>query len=624
MFDRRRNSGWRGVALVAITYVYFLIFAQFAFLARLAQLNLAGDSLNAIMAAMAAGGILLSLVAPRLNLIPSPVRRLRIAFVACATSAIASLLPLQLLSAVLVAFLIGAALGLLTVTLVTHLNAFTGSRNPILKVGLGTGIGYFVCNVPALFAATPQAQAIAAAALSLIGVAVASNPADESTASIIPEAARFSFPRALASFTALVWLDSAAFYIIQHTPELKAATWAGSAHLWTNAFLHLGAALLAAWLLQRKRPAFVLSAAVLALAFACVLLHDSSLARPASLFYPVGVSLYSVALVAYPSFLTSSTTARERGIQAGWIYAVAGWVGSGLGIGMGQHLGYVPLGFVVIAGIVVLLPAVPQLVARRGRELATLGIALALALGLYRVLPTPSAPQQLSAVERGRRVYISEGCIHCHSQYVRPNSPDVLMWGPVQSLPEIHAQQPPLIGNRRQGPDLAQVGARRSPLWLKAHLMQPRALSAGSIMPSFAFLFRDQRGDDLVAYLANLHSGDAQQQLSLSQAWIPASSAVAQASPAEGEQLYQQHCTTCHNSNGAARMLYHSPNQPANLFTGPFQYLHSSDDNSLQLSRISKFGIPGTEMPGHEYLSDRQIASLTLFLSQSSANSHHP
>ena len=31
------SSGWRGVALIAITYVYFLIFAQFAFLRRLAH-----------------------------------------------------------------------------------------------------------------------------------------------------------------------------------------------------------------------------------------------------------------------------------------------------------------------------------------------------------------------------------------------------------------------------------------------------------------------------------------------------------------------------------------------------------------------------------------------------------
>lgn len=624
--DRRGNSGWRGIALVAITYVYFLIFAQFAFLARLAQLNVAGGRLDIILAAMAAGGILLSLAAPHLNSISSHMQRLRIAFFACSIAAIASLLPLQFFSAVLVAFLIGAALGLLTVTLVANLSAWTGGRNPILKVGLGTGIGYFVCNLPALFAATPQAQAVAAAALSLIGVVVASNPADDSTARIVPERAQFSFPLALASFTALVWLDSAAFYIIQHSPALKAATWAGSVHLWMNAVIHLAAALVAAWLLQRHRPAFALSAAVIALGFACVLVRDLSLALPASFFYPVGVSLYSVALVAYPSFLTSATTARERGVQAGWIYAVAGWIGSGLGIGMGQHLGYVPLGFVAIAGIVVLLPAVARLVAQRPRELALLGFALVLAFVLYRVLPTPAAPQQLSAIERGRRVYISEGCIHCHSQYVRPNSPDLVMWGPIEAMQQLHTQQPPLIGNRRQGPDLMQVGARRSLLWQKAHLMAPRDLSPGSIMPSFAFLFGDQRGDDLVAYLASLHSADTRQQRSIQRTWVPDSAAVAHASSAEGEHFYRQQCATCHDAHGAARLLYQSQmrEQPANLFTGPFQYLRSSGDPAPQLSRITKFGIPGTDMPGHEYLSDRQIASLTLFLTQSSASFNHP
>lgn len=625
MFDERGSRGWRGVALVALTYVYFLIFAQFAFLGRLAQLKLAGSSQDVILAAMAAGGILLSLVAPRLNLIPSPAQRLRIAFIACSASAIASLLPLHIFGALLIAFLIGAALGLLTVTLVTHLNAWTGHRNPILKVGLGTGIGYFICNVPSLFAATPQAQAIAAALLSLVGAALASTPADRSTPNIFSKSAQFQFLRALAAFTALVWLDSAAFYIIQHAPALKAGTWTGSPHLWTNAFIHLGAALSAGWLLQRARSALVLSAAVIALGFACLLLRDPSLALPASLFYPAGVSLYSVALVAYPSFLTSAATARERGIQAGWIYAIAGWVASGLGIGMGRNLGHVPLGFVAIAGIVVLLPAVPLLLTRRARELAVLGAALVLAFAIQRVLPSDATQGQASAVERGRRVYISEGCIHCHSQYVRPNSPDVLMWGPVESLQQIHAQQPPLIGNRRQGPDLTQVGARRSPFWLKAHLMYPRQLSPGSIMPSFALLFRDQRGDDLVAYLTSLKTGGIEQQRALQQTWVPASSAMAHADTAEGEHIYQQHCATCHDANGAALLLFESQSHepPADLFTGPYKYLHPSDNNrlQLQLSRISKFGIPETDMPGHEYLSDQQIVSLTVFLTQSS---HHP
>jgi cytochrome c oxidase cbb3-type subunit 2 len=35
-----------------------------------------------------------------------------------------------------------------------------------------------------------------------------------------------------------------------------------------------------------------------------------------------------------------------------------------------------------------------------------------------------------------------------------------------------------------------------------------------------------------------------------------------------------------------------------------------------RLAQIAKFGVPGTDMPGHEYLSDREIASLSLWLGQ--------
>jgi cytochrome c oxidase cbb3-type subunit 2 len=38
-----------------------------------------------------------------------------------------------------------------------------------------------------------------------------------------------------------------------------------------------------------------------------------------------------------------------------------------------------------------------------------------------------------------------------------------------------------------------------------------------------------------------------------------------------------------------------------------------------RLAQIAKFGIPGTDMPGHEYLSDQQIASISLWLSQNIA-----
>jgi cytochrome c oxidase cbb3-type subunit 2 len=123
-----------------------------------------------------------------------------------------------------------------------------------------------------------------------------------------------------------------------------------------NGLLHLGAALASVWLLRRRGLSFVLSASFLALGFACLLSLDPHRIALASVLYPIGVSLYSVALVAYPSLLAPCSSAAERGRQAGWLYAIAGWSGSAMGIGMAQNLGYVPPLFVLAAGAVILLP----------------------------------------------------------------------------------------------------------------------------------------------------------------------------------------------------------------------------------------------------------------------------
>ena len=623
-----RLSGWQGASLVAITYVYFLIFAQFAFLSRLASLGIAGTHLKAVMAAMALGGVLFSLLAPRLNRWPSPNLRLRIGLAASATAAILSLLPLGLVASIAVSFLIGSGLGLLTVTLATHLRQWTGNRNPLLLVGLGTGVGYFICNIPSFFAGSLELQASVAAFLCLAGICVTLVPASTTLdpGATLPRTA-LSFLPVLACFTALVWLDSAAFYIIQNTPALKAGTWQGSTHLWANGLLHLAAALVCVGLLRRRGLSFVLSAAIVALGAACLLLADSDRALLASLFYPIGVSLYSVALVAYPSLLTPASSLAERGRRAGWIYAVAGWFGSAMGIGMGQKLGHVPSAFVCVAGAVVLLPALLHFLRERTRELALTAIVLLAAFYFNRILVAVDASPQLSQVDRGRQVYISEGCIHCHSQYVRPNSPDVLMWGPVATMREIRLERPPLIGNRRQGPDLSQVGARRSALWLKAHFYNPAEVSGASVMPSYAFLFRDQRGDDLVAYLASLHSEGVAQHLADEKSWQPSSESIEEADLQMGERLFQRDCASCHSPNGATRKAWQSSFKrvPADLSVGPYFHLSAADSQAqrmIHLAQIAKFGIPGTDMPGHEYLSDKEIASISLWLSQNIAHSN--
>jgi cbb3-type cytochrome oxidase cytochrome c subunit len=245
-----------------------------------------------------------------------------------------------------------------------------------------------------------------------------------------------------------------------------------------------------------------------------------------------------------------------------------------------------------------------------------MGIAFALTLV---VLPSGHSfadSMALTPVERGRRVYIAEGCINCHSQYVRPNTADVTMWGPVTGLEEIRREQPPLIGNRRQGPDLSQVGARRSSLWLRIHFMNPRDVSYDSIMPRYDYLFRDSRGDDLVAYLASLNSPG---HWGVVANWQPSDHAIEQAGSIDGSVLFAEHCATCHAPNGAARgkwlASFHS--LPPDLVRGPMRHV-AADANTEQfrsdIARITKFGLKGSDMAGHEYLPDEQVVAIADFI----------
>jgi len=623
MQQARSNArGWRGAALVAVTYAYFLIFAQFAYLRRLAELGIGGAGVKMAMAAMALGGILLSLLAPRVRFKSCATTRLRVAFTGCAAAAFLAIMPLGAAGNAAEAFLAGAALGLLTVTLTTHLRRFTGEVQPVLMVGAGTGAGYFACNIPQLFTAPAATQCVVAGLLCLAGIGITfirgETPVEVQQPGQRPSA---SIPLAVISFTALVWLDSAAFFIIQNTPSLQAATWQGASRLWSIGTLHLCAALFAAWLLLRRGLTAVFVAAFLTLGSACLLLRDANRAHLASVLYPVGVSLYSVALVAFPSLIAAAASAAERGRIAGWVYAIAGWAGSAMGVGMGQNLGRIPPAFVVVAGAAILVFPLIRLLRQSIREAAAVFAALLVALFGFQLLRPHQTLTSETAVERGRMVYISEGCIHCHSQYVRPNSRDALMWGPAASMEELRRQHPPLIGNRRQGPDLSQVGARRSPLWLKAHFFNPPEVSGASIMPAYGFLFGDGRGDDLVAYLASLRSPGQEAQIELERQWHPSTEAQAQASIRDGELVYQRDCATCHDANGRTRRAWLTAfrRPPTSLAKGPFLDLapaNSPQQRQLRLEQIAKFGIPGTDMPGHEYLSDHEIASLGLWLRQ--------
>ncbi len=59
-------------------------------------------------------------------------------------------------------------------------------------------------------------------------------------------------------------------------------------------------------------------------------------------------------------------------------------------------------------------------------------------------------------------------------------------------------------------------------------------------MPSYEVLFRDERGDDLVAYLQSLQGAGTAQHFEEEKQWQPSVAAFAQADLAEGEWLYEQ------------------------------------------------------------------------------------
>ena len=115
-----------------------------------------------------------------------------------------------------------------------------------------------------------------------------------------------------------------------------------------------------------------------------------------------------------------------------------------------------------------------------------------------------------AAEERGRLIYAREGCMNCHSQFVRFTDADVRRFGVASQAWEGEAGKPQMWGTRRVGPDLAREHGRRSPDWHLVHLWNPRYVVPESMMPPYPWLFDHslqrptQEALDLVAYLDSL------------------------------------------------------------------------------------------------------------------------
>jgi cbb3-type cytochrome c oxidase subunit II len=134
---------------------------------------------------------------------------------------------------------------------------------------------------------------------------------------------------------------------------------------------------------------------------------------------------------------------------------------------------------------------VAVLVASAAAIYAALAVVIGVIPGvvLSKTQPLPGTVPLTAAQERGRQIYVGEGCSYCHTQQVRPLAQD-RVWGRASVAGDYAYSTPQLLGTERTGPDLSNIGARQpSEVWHAIHLYQPRAVVAGSIMPAYPWLF---------------------------------------------------------------------------------------------------------------------------------------
>src|SRR5246500_4891322 len=136
----------------------------------------------------------------------------------------------------------------------------------------------------------------------------------------------------------------------------------------------------------------------------------------------------------------------------------------------------------------------------RNSILLVIGILLVIAIGgLVEIVPLFYLKSTIEKVEgmrpysplelAGRDIYVREGCYLCHSQMIRTLKDEVERYGHYSLAAESMYDHPFQWGSKRTGPDLARVGGKYSDDWHRDHLLDPRSVVPGSVMPGYPWLF---------------------------------------------------------------------------------------------------------------------------------------
>jgi len=336
-----------GLTAIAAVIIYFLLFADFA-LVEHGRRSVGEAGLGNLMIVVGLSGALGSLAAAFRFKPDNGSGPLTAGFAGCALAACLSLWTSHAIAAYASGILTGACLGWTTVLLTLSLRPTLHLKKLGLCCGLGTGAAYAFCSQPLVFSATPRTQSAIAIFVALAGLAASfrlrSEPIKPSTSNDFRPFLAGIF---VLLFLILACLDSAAFFIIQRNPIVKADTWENVVTLQGNAFVHLCAAVLAGIALDRRQLALTLGTALLALLGSCVFLTGADRHFPAArACYTVGVSIGTTALVFYPA-------RSGRPWLAGLLLSIFLWFGTAAGICYAQWHPTLSRPLLVITGLVV-------------------------------------------------------------------------------------------------------------------------------------------------------------------------------------------------------------------------------------------------------------------------------
>jgi cytochrome c oxidase cbb3-type subunit II len=221
----------------------------------------------------------------------------------------------------------------------------------------------------------------------------------------------------------------------------------------------------------------------------------------------------------------------------------------------------------------------------------------------------------------GRKVYMANGCVYCHSQSIRS-----IDWGlgaeRIAQAGDYIADYPILLGSQRTGPDISQDGGEHPDDWHLAHFINPRYTRPLSIMPSWKWL-GDTRINSLTAYIQSLGLKDADPRVTRQAYWkaqavkayasgpdgnirwlnehvpqgwrdLPNPYPTSEAGLARGHKIFQDFCLGCHGPVGDGM----GPAQPY-IYPPPlnFTILKNREISGGILYYQIMNGITGTAMP---------------------------